>query len=108
MTSSSLPGGVPPLDGGDVGRGRQVREHGVQQRLHTLVLVRGPPHQHRGHLRGEHRGADAVLDLIDGDLFALEELLGEVVIEVGQRLEQVLVTLLGGFLQLGGGISSIS
>ena len=57
ITGSSL-SILRPLIGGDVGRRRQVVDHGVEQRLHALVLEgRAAEHGHEG--IGDRALADA-------------------------------------------------
>ena len=96
-----LPGlRVEPLHGRDVERRRQEIDDGVEQRLHALVLERGPA-QHR-----EHRHADGALahgraDLVGRDLLATDVLLHQVVVDLGQALDQFLAILPGLVTQIG-------
>ena len=91
-------GGLEDLDVGarleaddrrHVERRRQVVDDRVEHRLDALVLERRAA-QDRDPLVLQGREPDAVLDLGLGDLLALEELVGEVVVDVGDGLEQVL------------------
>ena len=93
--------GLVALDRGDVQRRREVLHHRVEQRLHALVLERGAG-QDRVELVGERGAADGGLDLLDGELLALEVLLHDLVVGLGQRLEQLLAPLLGLLGHVGG------
>ena len=92
--------GVGTLDRRDVHRGGHVVDHGVQQLLHTLVLV-GGAHEHGVDLAGDNTLADGGLQLVDGDLLLHEDLLHQLVVAVGGGLKQLLVVQLGIFLELG-------
>ena len=82
-----------------VQRGRQVRDHGVQQGLHALVLERRAA-QDRRELAGERRLADRRDQLRRRDLLLLEDQLHERVVVVRDLLEQVLAGRLGLLEQL--------
>ena len=79
----------------DLQRRGQVVEHGVQQRLHALVLE-GRAAQDRRDLDRQRVLADRGLEHRDGDLGLVEEQLGDVVVHVGELREQVLARLGGG------------
>src|SRR3954470_13203196 len=76
-------------DGRHVERARQVVEHGVEQRLDALVLERRAAEDRR-HLEVERRLADRGLELVDRDLGLFEDELDELVVVVGDLVEQVL------------------
>src|SRR4051794_15048817 len=78
----------------DVERAGQVVEHRVEQRLDALVLERGAAEDRR-HVEVERRLANRRLELVDGDLGFLEDELDELVVVVGDLLEQVLARLVG-------------
>src|SRR3954469_15631697 len=78
----------------DVERARKVVEHRVEQRLDALVLEGGPAEDRR-HVEVKRRLADRRLELVDGDLGFLEDELDELVVVVGDLLEQVLARLVG-------------
>ena len=82
------------VDLGDVERAGQVVDNGVEQLLDALVLV-GGTHEDGVELAGEDALADGGLEMVDGDLLLHEDELREVVVEVGDGIEQ-LVALLGG------------
>ena len=79
--------GTVALGGGHVERRREVVEHGVEHGLDALVLERGPA-QHGVDLAGDGQRADAGLELLDGELLALEVLLHEGVVALRDALEQ--------------------
>ncbi len=80
----------------DVERRGQVLHDRVEQGLDALVLERGAA-QHRVDLVGQGGATDRGLELLDGELLALEVLLHDLVVGLGQRLEQLLAVL-GGLL----------
>ena len=92
---------VGALDRRDVDRGRQVVDHGIQQLLNTLVLV-GGAHQNRVQLAGQNALADGGLQLLGGDFLLHEDLLHQVVVEVGGGLQQLGAALLCAGLELIG------
>ena len=85
----------------DVQRVGQVVDHGVEQRLHTLVVVCGTA-QHgvdfgvNGHL------PNCALDFVDGEFLATEILFHELFIGFCHCLQQLLPVLLGTFHQVSG------
>ena len=79
---------VDALGGRDVDRRRQVVDDRVEHGLHALVLERGAA-EHRHELERERAGADRGLDLVDGELLVVEVLLQQVVVDVRDRLEQL-------------------
>ncbi len=76
------------LDVGDVERGGQVVQDGVEHGLDALVLEGGPGQDREG-LTGHGELADAGLELGDAELLALEVLLHEGVVGLGDRLDQL-------------------
>ncbi len=92
---------VVPVHRGDVERRRQVLDHGVQQRLHALVLERGAaedrcdPDLDRGR-------ADRVADLVVRELVALQVLLDKLVVVFDGGLDELLPELLDQLLVRGG------
>ncbi len=98
---------VEALDRGDVERARQVVDHRVEQRLHALVLERRAE-QHRGQRIGERARTKRALDHLRRD----ERLVGEVglrelVVVLGDRVDQLMVILLRLFEQLGGDLADV-
>ena len=89
------------LDVGDVERGGQVVQDGVEHGLDALVLEGGPGQDREG-LTGHGELADTGLELGDAELLALEVLLHEGVVGLGDRLDQLAAQLLGLGDQLGG------
>src|SRR6476660_3890954 len=89
------------LDAVDVERRGQELHDGVEQGLDALVLERGAA-EDRVELVGEGRATDRGLELGDGELTLLEELLHDVVVGLGQRLEELLAVLRGLLGELGG------
>src|SRR5262245_1496782 len=83
------------LDGGDVGRRRQVGDHCVQQRLDALVLERGAA-QHRRQLVADRGATDRGLERLHLGLLALQVELHHLVVGLGDRLEQPVAPLAGG------------
>ena len=68
-------------------RRRQKVDDGVEQRLHALVLE-GRTAQHRQHAARDRRLAQRRLEALDRDLFAVEEHLEQLVVLLGDRLDQ--------------------
>ncbi|CNV38281.1 Uncharacterised protein [Mycobacterium tuberculosis] len=92
-----LLGGRVPDRRRNVQRRRQVVDDGIQHRLHALVLERAAA-QHRVDLAGDCQLADRALDLVDGELLTAQVLLQQVLVGLGDHLEQlgpVLLSLLG-------------
>src|SRR4051794_221948 len=87
-------------DGLDVQRAGQVVDDRVEQGLHALVLERGAG-EHRVDLAGDGRLADGGLQRLDGDVLAAEVGLHEVVVGLGDGLEQLLAVLGGLVGELG-------
>src|SRR6478752_9815215 len=88
------------LDAVDVERRRQELDDRVEQGLDALVLERGAA-QDRVELVGQGGATDRGLELLDGELALVEELLHDLVVGVRQRLEQLLAVLRGLLGQLG-------
>jgi len=80
---------VDALGRRDVDRRRQVVDHGVQQRLHALVLE-GRAAQDRVEGAGQHRFADALLDRLFRRLLAFQVGFHRLVVEFDGVVDQVL------------------
>ena len=78
----------------DVERAGQVVQDGVEQRLDALVLERRAT-EDRGELELERGLADRALEQLDRDLGVLEDELDELVVVVGDLLDEVLARLRG-------------
>jgi hypothetical protein len=85
---------VVRLNGGHVQRGGEVVDDGVEHRLDAAVLERRAA-EHRVDLAVDRELANGALDLGDGELFAGEVLLHEVVVGFGDGLEEELAVLGG-------------
>ena len=96
--------GVRAHDRRHVDRGRQVLDHRVQQRLDALV-PEGRTAQHRRALPGQGDLAQDLAQLLRGGLLAVDVLLEQPLVVVGQLLEQQVVRLLGGRPQLVGDVA---
>src|SRR6266571_247079 len=79
-----------------VDRRRQEVDHGVEHRLDALVLERRAA-QYRVGLADDRGAADAGLDVLGRELLALEVALHDGVIDVRERLDELLAVL-GGLL----------
>src|SRR5690606_20362666 len=75
----------------------------VEHALHALVLEGGAA-QHGLDLAGDGAQAQALVDLVFGQLTRLEVLVHELFVGLGGRLDQLLAPFLGGILQLGGNV----
>jgi hypothetical protein len=84
----------------NVQRRRQVVEDGVQQRLHALVLE-GRAAEDRRELDLQGGLADRLLEAVDRDLGLLEDELDQLVVVVGDLVEQELARLGGAVGVLG-------
>ena len=93
--------GPVALGGRHVQRAGQVVQDGVEHGLDALVLEGGAGQDREG-LAGDGQHADAGLELGDGQLLALQVLLGELVVGLGDRLDQLGAQLLGLGHQVGG------
>jgi len=89
--------------GRNIERAGQVVDHRIEQRLHALVLEGGAA-EHREDLHGDGGLADAGLELRFAGLFALEEQVENLVVGVGNGLDQRMAGDLGGLKQLGGNL----
>src|SRR3954470_454928 len=98
------------LDGaGDlrhVERARKVVEDRVEQRLDALVLERRATEDRRK-LDAERRRADGLLEALRRDVLLLEDHLDELVVVVGDLLEQVLAGGVGGVLEAVGDLDDV-
>ena len=100
--SSSLKGRWPSTGGTSTGL-RQVVHDRVEQRLDALVLERRAA-EHRDALAREGGAADRAAELLDGGLLLVDELLHELLVVVGELLEQLVVGGLGRGLVLVGDV----
>ena len=101
-----LVAGRVSLHGLDVQRRGQVIHDGVEHGLHALVLERRAA-EHGVELRGDRQLANRALDLLDGELFATEVLLEQLLVGLGDRLEQLVAVLLGTLLQISGDLAHL-
>ncbi len=95
--------GVGAADIGLVGRRGQVVDHGVQQVLHGLVLE-GRTHQHRHRLEAQGGGAHRFLQHGLRNILLLQEQLHDIVVQLGQALDQLLAVQQGLVMQGGGDV----
>ena len=92
---------VDPVDRRHVERARQVVEHAVEQRLDALVLERGAG-EHRRDRDVERRCAERALQHLRRDRLFVEQVgLHQLVVVVGDRVDQLVVVLLRLFGELG-------
>ena len=89
--------------GRNIERAGQVIDHSVEQRLHALVLERRAA-EHREDVHRDGRLADASLQLRLGRLLTLEVQVHDLVVGVGDRLDQVVASLFGRLEQVGGNL----
>ena len=80
---------IDPHDGRNVHGGREVVDHRVEQRLDALVPEGGAADD-RGELQADRRGPDGRRQLRRVDLPAQQVLFQQLVVDVGDRLEQLL------------------
>src|SRR5579859_60714 len=80
---------VGARDRRNIDRRRQDRHDGVEQELHALVLE-GAAAEHRHDAVGDRRAADALLQLFERDLVALDEADLELLVLFGDALDQLL------------------
>ena len=91
---------VDPVDRGDVERARQVVDDGVEQRLHALVLEGGAEEDGRDRDR-ERRLAERAPDHLRRDRALVGEVgLEELLVVLGDRVDQLVVVRLGLLLEL--------
>ncbi|OPZ67472.1 MAG: hypothetical protein BWY81_01284 [Firmicutes bacterium ADurb.Bin467] len=95
-----------PLDRRDVDRRGQEIDDRVEQRLHALVAV-GCPAQHRRHAPGDGGPADARHHLVVRELLALQKLLHQTVVGLGDGLLKRRAVFLGLAAQLGGNLGLV-
>mgnify|MGYP000355667210 CR=1 FL=1 len=93
-------------DGRNVLRARQVVDDGVQHRLHTLVLEGGAA-EHRVGLTVDGELADAGADLVLGQFAGLEVLLEQLLVGLGDLVEQLGTILLSLVLQVGRDVGGV-
>ena len=83
---------VVTRNGPDIGRRRQVVEHGVEHGLDTLVLERGAT-EHRDQLAFDRSLTQRGLDLGQGQRFAFQKLLDQLIVHLGGGLDHLLAPL---------------
>ena len=82
-----------PFTGRHVQRRREVIDHGVEQELHALVLQRrAAEHGHQAQVDGG--AAQGSLQLVVGDLLALQVAQGQLIVALDDKLDHLLA--LGG------------
>ena len=83
-----LVAGLETDDGRHVERRRQVGDHGVQQRLHTLVLE-GAATEYGSDLGCQYRATDRILEQLRGDRILVGQVgLHHVIVMIGDQLDQ--------------------
>ena len=93
---------VDPVDRRDVERARQVVDDGVEQRLHALVLEGGAEEDGRDRDR-ERRLAERAPDHVRRDRALVGEVgLEQLLVVLGDRVDQLVVVLVGLLLELLG------
>ena len=106
MTSSSLPTAWP-LMARDVERAREVVDDRVEQRLHALVLERGAAQDRVDACRRCVARRMAGDELLLGGLLALEVELHDLVVVLGERLEELVAPLAGGLGVVGRDVDDV-
>ena len=92
---------VDALHRRDVERAREVVDDGVEERLHALVLEGGAEQDGRERAR-ERAGAEGAADHLGRDrVLVLEVALHQLVVELGDRVDQQVMVLLRELEQLG-------
>ena len=92
---------VDALNRGDIKRTREVVDDAIEQRLHTLVLERRTQQNRRDRV-GKRSGAERAADHLGRDgALVLEVGLGQLVVELGDRVDQRVVVLLRLLEQFG-------
>lgn len=94
------------LEGRDVGRRREVGDDRVEQGLHALVLERGAT-QDRVDGAGQRRAADGRDQLLLGGLSALQVELHQLVVVLGDRLDEAVTPLTGGLGVVGRDVDGV-
>ena len=87
----------------DLGRVRQVGHDAVEQELHALVLDRRAAHDRRD-LERDRRTADRGADLVGRDGLLHEELLAELIVDVGHLVDDRLASRGRGLHEVGGDV----
>ena len=94
------------LDGRNVLGRRQEVDDGIEHRLHALVLERGTA-QNRVRLALDGELADTGADLVLGQFAGLKVLLGQLVADLGDVVQQLSAVFLGLVLQVGGDVDGV-
>ena len=106
-SASALVLGSMPAHRRNVERARQVVDDRVEQRLDALVLERRAE-QHRRELARERRLAQRAPDLVGGDRVLVEDVgLEQLVVEVRDRVDQLVVVLVRLLGELGGDLGDV-
>ena len=93
--------GVDALDALFVQGGGHIVHHGVQHLLDALILVRGAAGDgNHGVIDGGL--PDGGLDFVDGDFFAAQILLHDLIVHLGHGVHQLLVIFIGQLCHVGG------
>ena len=98
--------GVDAGGGRDVVRRRHVEAHRVEQRLHALVLE-GRAVEHGHHVVVEAGVADRGAEVLVGDLLLAEVLLHDVVVGLGQHVDQLVAVVVGQLDHVGGDVGDL-
>ena len=96
LVSLLLVGGVVRDDGTQVLGRRQVVDDGIQKELDTFILIGGAT-EHRHHHQFDGGLADGGHQLVGGDFLVVEVELSDLVVEVGDLLNEVAAGFLGLF-----------
>src|SRR5690606_24771247 len=91
---------IGALDRRNLGRSRQIVDHGVKHEGHALVLERGTAHR-RDDFTGDGALTQTGLDLLDGQVALFQVLVHQLFVGLGGCLDHVGAEFLGLGLQLG-------
>ena len=80
--------GVDAADGGDISRCGHIVHDGIQQLLHALVAIRRTA-DHGNHLVVDGAAADSGADLVGGDVLPFQHHHHDVIINVGNTVQQL-------------------
>src|SRR5215469_7605830 len=78
--------GIDAFDGGNIHGRREIIDDGVEQWLNALVLERGAS-QHRNDFHRQSRFADGLPHLFDGERFAVQVFVHQLVVVLGDVLD---------------------
>ena len=105
-SSSSSPFTSVPSIGGDVERARQVVDDRVEQRLDALVLERGAA-EDRDDAGLDGGVAEALAQVVGGDLLLADVLLEHVLVVLGDDVDQLVAPVLGVVEHVGGDVDGL-